>query len=79
MTLKVSSLYSRTQVAEDLQKHQLSVTETLLVLKKRLVYQLKRVSDNLKVKNVINLEPKLSKTTALCFATPGILICATNY
>ena len=76
VTLKVSSLLSRTQVAEELQKRQLSVTGILPVLKRRLEYHLKVVSDNLKDKNVINLEPKLRKPTALCFATPGILICA---
>lgn len=76
MTRKVSSLHSRAQVAEELQKLQRSVSGTLPVLKKRLEFHLKRVLDGLKDKNVINLEPKLRKPTALCFATPGILICA---
>ena len=76
VVLNVSALRSKAQVVEYLQNHALPIVGTLAELKKRLELHLKNISKNLKKKCVVNLETKLHKPAALCFVTPGVLVCA---
>ncbi|CAB4014850.1 Hypothetical predicted protein [Paramuricea clavata] len=74
VVLKVSALRSKAQMVEHLKKRSLPIVGTLPELRKRLELHLKNISKHLKMKCVVNLETKLHKPSALCFATPGILI-----
>ncbi len=76
VVLNVSALRSKAQVVEYLRKHALPIVGTLAELKKRLELHLRNISKQVKNKCVVNLETKLHKPAALCFATPGILVCA---
>ena len=77
-TLDVKCLRSKAAVVKGLRSDDFLRMEQSAQLKTRLEIHLKRIWDKNR-KDFENLDPnspKVEKPSALCFATPGILICA---
>ena len=75
--LDVKGLRSKAAVIEELRKRRLSEHGTVAQLKTRLSNHLKGMLSNARRKDYVNVaSDPLKKPSAICFATPGILICA---
>lgn len=76
VSLKPNSIRSRAELESTLRSYGLSVEGTVPTLRQRLRDHLKQMAAKLSRRNCVQIQPPLSKPSAVCIASDDVLLCA---